>query len=184
MNTVWLVVLVVICVGVGLWLASLIVEALRRPPEAIRDRQFCLASGCGRILPPSLARRTSIETPLRIDSNWIVDGIEAAGCMPKIVNSVSFIPSRQVPRNMSLSCHQHLDAGCAVAARGRPCGPPARVGKRTLESAGLRISSANRNCLPACSRLKLQCWQFRRPGKVDIKAPVLGQRCVDGDKQP
>jgi hypothetical protein len=88
MNTVWLVVLVVICVGVGLWLASLIVEALRRPPEAIRDRQFCLASGCGRILPPSLARRTSIETPLRIDSNWIVDGIEAAGCMPKIVNSV------------------------------------------------------------------------------------------------
>ena len=34
MNTVWLVVLVFICVGVGLWLASFIVEALRRPPEA------------------------------------------------------------------------------------------------------------------------------------------------------
>jgi hypothetical protein len=137
MNTVWLVLLVVICVGVGLWLASLIVEALRRPPEAIRDRQFCLASGCGRILPPSLARRTSIETPLRIDSNWIVDGIEAAGCMPKIVNSVSFIPSRQVPGNMSVSRHQHLDGGRAVAARGRPCDPPARVGKRCLGSAGL-----------------------------------------------
>src|SRR5215831_21132168 len=34
MNTVWLVVLVFICVGVGLWLASFIVEALRRAPEA------------------------------------------------------------------------------------------------------------------------------------------------------
>src|SRR6516225_9326695 len=34
MNTVWLVVLVFICVGVGLWLASFIVEALRRAPDA------------------------------------------------------------------------------------------------------------------------------------------------------
>ena len=34
MNTVWLVVLVFICVGIGLWLASFIVEALRRAPEA------------------------------------------------------------------------------------------------------------------------------------------------------
>ena len=36
MNTVWLVVLVFICVGVGLWLASFIVEALRRAPEATK----------------------------------------------------------------------------------------------------------------------------------------------------
>ena len=33
MNTAWLVVLVLICVGVGLWLLSFILEALRRAPE-------------------------------------------------------------------------------------------------------------------------------------------------------
>jgi hypothetical protein len=34
MNTAWLAVLVFICVGVGLWLASLLLETLRRAPEA------------------------------------------------------------------------------------------------------------------------------------------------------
>jgi pimeloyl-ACP methyl ester carboxylesterase len=34
MNTAWLAVLVFICAGVGLWLASLLLEALRRAPEA------------------------------------------------------------------------------------------------------------------------------------------------------
>ena len=33
MNTAWVVVLILICVGVGLWLLSFILEALRRAPE-------------------------------------------------------------------------------------------------------------------------------------------------------
>ncbi len=64
--------------------------------NSIRDRQFCLGSGRGRILLPSLARCTSIETPLRIDSRWIVDEIEAAGCVPKLVSSVSYFASQGI----------------------------------------------------------------------------------------
>ena len=64
----------------------------------------------------------------------IVNEIEAAGCVPKLVNSVSLHPISSSASNHER--HQHFDVGRAVAVRGRPRGAPARVGKRTLGSAG------------------------------------------------
>ena len=119
-----------------------------------------------------LARRASIETPLRIDSNWIVDETEAAGCVPKLVNSVSLYPI-----SSSASNHERvMSPAFRRATRGgrkRQTVWRASPGRKTDTWIGGRWDFRPPSGIASRLARVSTCsaGNFAGQGKVDIKAP-------------